>query len=120
MAEERKEIFIREVERLFAENENSIDPVALDFFKDYCKGKATNKKEITEKGISIILGMRAMEDGYVTAAAIGAEIDMNGKSVAGSLKKLVTDGYVEKKAGNPAAYRLTEKGQTCEIVAPEA
>ena len=121
MADERKEIFIETVEVLFAKNDFDvfIPQEAIDFFNDYKKGKSSARKEITEKGINIILGMRNMGNDWMTAKSIGEEIDMSGRSVSGSMKKLVTDGYVEKMAGNPASYRLTEKGQTCEFPVEE-
>ena len=32
------------------------------------------------------------------------------------MRKLVTDGYVEKVGQDPVIYKLTEKGQEIEIV----
>lgn len=86
---------------------------ALQFYEDYQNSKPV-KKPITDKGISIILAMREVED-WITAKALGEQMDISGRSVSGSLKKLVIDGYVDKRAGNPAAYRITEKGMTCNL-----
>ena len=33
------------------------------------------------------------------------------KSVSGAMRKLVTDGYVEKIGQNPVVYMITEKGK---------
>lgn len=119
MADERKEIFIKEVERLFLENENSISPTALDFFEDYKKSRTSNKKIITDKGIAILNAMRELGTDWITAKALSEEMDMTSRSISGSMKKLVTDGFIEKLSGNPASYKLTQKGLSYEDSLPE-
>lgn len=119
MADERKDIFIETVERLFEDNKNTIPPSALDFFEDYKKGRSGGAKEITDKGITVIEAMKNI-DGWATAKAIGEVMEVSGRSVSGTMKKLVTDGFVEKQAGNPAVYKLTEKGANFEAVSAEA
>lgn len=120
MADERKDVFIETVERLFDKYmlEEKIPQEAFDFFQDYKKGK-TSKKEITDKGIAVIEAMKLI-DGWASAKTIGEAMEVSGRSVSGTMKKLVTDGFVEKQAGNPAAYRLTEKGMNFEAVSAEA
>lgn len=116
MADERKEIFIRTVESLFTKYtfEENIPQEALDFFEDYKKCQSSNKKKFTEKGMNILLAMREVND-WITASALGKQMDVSGRSVSGSMRKLVEDGYIEKQASNPAAYKITEKGMTCEF-----
>ena len=109
MTDERKDIFIETVEKLFTENSFNVPPEALDFFNDYKKGKSSNGKEVTDKGIAILIQLNNTEN-YVTSKAIGEMLDISSKSVAGSLRKLVTDGYVDKQAGNPASYKISDKG----------
>ena len=51
---------------------------------------------------------------FVTAAASAiliSEYFLSGRSVSGSMRKLVTDGYVEKISVNPIAYGLTDLGK---------
>lgn len=127
MTDERKNVFIETVERLFEivkyDENRSIDifipDEAIDFFNDYKKGKSSNKKIITEKGIIIINAMRELDEDWITAKSLSEHIDMTPKSISGSMKKLVTDGFVEKLAGNPASYKLTEKGFNFENSLPE-
>lgn len=109
MTDERKDIFIETVENLFNAYPMNVPAEALDFFEDYKKGKTSNRKEITEKGIAIILALRENPE-WITAKALGEIMDVSGRSISGSMKKLVEDGYVEKRAGNPSAYKITEKG----------
>ena len=40
----------------------------------------------------------------------------SGRSIAGSMRKLVSDGYVEKMGKNPVQYSLTEKGKLYTII----
>ena len=37
------------------------------------------------------------------------------RSVSGSMRKLVTDGFVDKAGTDPTVYSLTEKGETCSL-----
>lgn len=114
MTDERKNIFIETVESLFAAYPLNVPSEALDFFEDYKKGKSTNKKMFTEKGINLIKEMREIND-WITAKAVGDRLDISGRSISGTFRKLVEDGYVEKRAGSPASYKITEKGMTCEL-----
>ena len=109
MTDERKNVFIETVENLFNAYPMNVPAEALEFFEDYKRGKSSNHKEITEKGIAIILALRENPE-WITAKALGEIMDVSGRSVSGSMKKLVEDGYVEKRAGNPSAYKITEKG----------
>ena len=114
MTDERKNIFIETVEKLFEAYPLNVPAEAFDFFNDYKKGKTSNRKEITEKGIIILNGLKEVND-WISAKALGDRIEMSGKSVSGSMRKLVEDGFAEKRAGSPAAYRITEKGMNFEI-----
>lgn len=112
MTDVRKQLFIDTVEKLF--NENEIPQEALDFFADYKKGSASNKKEITEKGITIIKALREVND-WITASSLGEKIDVSGRSVSGTMRKLVLDGYVNKMDGSPASYKISDKGMNFDL-----
>lgn len=118
MIDERKNVFIETVENLFNAYPLNVPTEALEFFEDYKRGKSSNRKEITDKGIAIILAMRENSE-WITAKALGEIMDVSGRSISGSMKKLVEDGYVEKRAGTPSAYKITEKGLTCELPTAE-
>lgn len=118
MTDERKNVFIETVENLFNAYPMNVPAEALEFFEDYKRGKSSNRKEITEKGIAIILALRENPE-WITAKALGEIMDVSGRSVSGSMKKLVEDEYVDKRAGTPSAYKITEKGMTCELPTAE-
>ena len=42
---------------------------------------------------------------------LGELLFMSARSVSGSMRKLVTEQYVEKSGTNPVTYKLTENGK---------
>ena len=115
MADKRKIVFIETVEYLF----RNADPLdipsdAVLFFEDYKKAKSGNTKKFTEKGIAVLKAMREVDD-WITAKSLGERIDVSGRSVSGTMKKLISDRYVEKREGNPTSYRITKLGKTCDL-----
>ena len=42
------------------------------------------------------------------------------RTVSGAMRKLITDGYVEKIVGNPVCYSLSLLGMSVEVIFPEA
>lgn len=112
MVDERKNLFIEEVERLF--NENEVCEDARDFFDDYKKGHTSNKKVMTDKGFKILKAIYEMSEGaeenVYTAKQIGEYLDVSGRSASGTLRKLVEDGYVVKYDGKPSCYGIADKG----------
>ena len=113
-ANERKKIFIDTVEELFKAYPMNVPEEAASFFEDYKKAKESNKKAFTDKGINIILAMREIDD-WITAKTLGEKMDISGRSVSGTMRKLVSEGYIDKMAGSPASYKITEKGMTCDL-----
>lgn len=76
------------------------------------------KPEITEKGLEILQAMQSeveVRNNLFKAADIGSILDKPAKAVSGSLRKLVSDGFVEKIGEKPIVYVLTEKGKTFEV-----
>ena len=113
MTNERKNIFINTVEELFKAYPMSVPAEALDFFEDYKKGRG-GSKPFTEKGIAILKAMREVDD-WIIAKSLGEKMDISGRSVSGTLRKLVTDGFVEKVGQDPVIYSITEQGKNIKI-----
>ena len=67
------------------------------FYEQY-KDKQTDKFYVSKDG----------GEGEPIDALSGATI--TSRAVTGAIRKLVTDGYVEKIEGNPSTYTLTNKG----------
>ena len=86
---------------------------ALEFFEELKNNKTKSSKEITENGRKSLIWMQEnleSMNNIFTSKEIAEGLFTSGRSVAGSMRKLVTDGYVEKVGKDPVQYSLTEKG----------
>lgn len=87
---------------------------ALEYFNELKTAKMSSAKEITENGSKILHFMQEnyeKRNNIFKAAEIGEGLFMSGKSVSGSMRKLVSDGYVVKEGKDPVCYSLTDKGK---------
>lgn len=115
----KKEKFIKLVqEEIFNDEPIYIDKYEEDwedivsFWKSFKEEKKVTK--VTEKGQAVLVCMQTnttAEKDFFTAKDIAEILFVSPRSVSGTMKKLITEGYVEKEQGNPITYRLTEKGQ---------
>lgn len=79
-------------------------------------GAVENKPDLTENGKVILKHMQDNLDSVTWKARDVAEgIGISSRGVAGTLRKMVNDGFVEKLGENPAVYTLTEKGKNYNI-----
>lgn len=116
-----KELFIFEIDNLIKATVESqeidfdgLSEEAYEYFI-YMKDSLHKKPEITEKGIQVLDGMREMceeagQDASFSAKEIGDCIGVSGRAIAGSTRKLIELGLVEKCGENPIKYKLTIKG----------
>lgn len=110
-----KEKFITEINKLledvpdfFANNEEAYEYWLL--FKE----SKNEPKGMTENGGKILKFMQENFNSFnniFTAQNIGEGLFMAPRSVSGSMKKLVTDGLVEKIGVKPTSYALTDAGK---------
>ncbi len=110
----RKE-FIEEIEMLIESDETIFSEKAKEFFLKWKEEKPKGAKPITENGIKILKYMQQHEThkgSLFKASDIGEGLFMSGRSVAGCMRKLITDGFVEKEGKDPIVYSLTEKGES--------
>jgi DNA-binding MarR family transcriptional regulator len=118
-----KEMFIKMVENLLDTIEKEGLKVALEE-KDYDEAmtyftKLKEKKEkivtdkplLTENGKAIITHLKTAEVKAYFSKEIADATGLSGRSVAGSMRKLITDGFVLKEDGEGAnVYTITEGG----------
>ena len=108
----KKELFIKEIEEKMECHGDFLSEEAMEYFETL---KTQNEKvEITEKGKVILKYIQENYDKYnnvFKAKDIGDAIGISGRSVSGSIKKLITDGYVSKLSANPVTYGITELGK---------
>lgn len=123
----KKEVFIKIVQEMVFDSSNLNEfysdaeiKSAIDFWEDLKNNETKNSSgKITENGAKLLAWMQKNVDkmsNLFTSKEAAEALFTSGRSIAGSMRKLVTDGYVEK-AGRydfnktPVTYSLTEKGK---------
>lgn len=111
----RKNDFIAEVEGMI----NSLgykwkSKDAEDYF-NILKENDVKKdtKKFTDKGKLILSFLKEHHTDYnnaMKAKVIAEGMGISSGTVSGAIRKLVTDGYVEKIAEDPSIYAITESG----------
>lgn len=118
----KKEKFIEIVQYIVFEDEDNYAElfsnedwnIAREFFEDLKNGKVKNSGGMTENGKKILLWMQENCEkmtNIFTSKEIAEGLFTSGRSVAGGMRKLISDGYVEKIGQNPVQYALTESGK---------
>lgn len=122
----KKDMFIAMVERLVKlgeatnmfENGEYADAMAyFEAFKSSVDTKS-DKPKFTDNGKLILQYMRDNADAsqnMFKAREIAEGIFISSKSVSGSMRKLVNDGFVEKIGQDPIIYQLTTQGKEVAI-----
>lgn len=113
----KKDEFINYIEKLMA---SPIAEEMSDSVKNYWeafKGNKGNKPTFTDGGKAILECLRGLpEDGpMLKAKDIAETMGISSRSVSGSIRKLVTDGFVEKVGQDPVMYSLTDAGRNITI-----
>ena len=110
-----KQDFISYVESNFSKNPM---PEDLTEYWEKFKGGSSggDKPQFTENGKKILafLQMNASTSTW-KAKDIADEMFISSRTVSGAIRKLVTDGYVEKVGQDPVIYSITEKGINTKI-----
>jgi predicted HTH transcriptional regulator len=120
----KREAFIQIVDGFFdkailtgLDDEYDLD-AALEFFNDLKNNKVKNSGAMTENGAKLLSWMQenveSMSNTFTSKEAAEA-LFTSGRSIAGSMRKLVADGYVEKTGKNPVQYSLTEAGKSYKV-----
>ena len=115
----KKEAFIDLVNYFFEDNDVRFEndekfQLAKEFFEDFKNNKIKNSNGITENGKKLLFWMQENVDkmtNLFTSKEAAEALFTSGRSIAGAMRKLVNDGYVEKIDKNPVRYSLTEKGK---------
>ena len=118
----KKEKFIEEVEEILKElmHVGGEDPFSEDSraYWEAFKGKEeTEKPMFTDNGKLILKYMQDHISDMPMGKAkdIGEGLFISSRAVSGAIRKLVSDGYVEKIGQDPVVYALTENGKNIVI-----
>ena len=79
------------------------------------KDKKAEKPEVTDNGKLIIKFLQEAPAGFYKAKDIADGLYVSSRNVSGAIRKLVTDGFVEKMGETPVLYSITEKGKEFKI-----
>ena len=114
----KKQDFISEVSSMI----NAVDyewqsETAKSYWEAFISVKEEEKPEFTDNGKLVLKYMQDNSDkANFKAKDIGEGLFVSSRTVSGAIRKLVTDGFVEKIGQDPVIYALTEKGKNKEII----
>lgn len=113
----KKEEFVKYVEMAIDAYPTPMNENAR-FYWEAFKGKIEEDKPLfTDNGKLILQHMKDHQEISMWKARDIAEgLFISSRAVSGAIRKLVTDGFVEKVGQDPVIYSLTEKGKTIEII----
>ena len=113
----KKQSFINEVQNLM--NSNGYEwqsDEAKAYWEALVSPPEVEKPMFTDNGKLILKYMQDNQDTeHWKARDIGEGLFISSRTVSGAIRKLVTDGFVEKIGQDPVVYSLTEKGKTITI-----
>ena len=86
---------------------------ALDFWNGLNSTEDSEKPAFTPNGKLVLDYIQKNKDTYnnlFKAKDIGEGLGISSRTASGAMRKLVTDGYIEKVGKDPVVYSLTQKG----------
>lgn len=108
-----KQAFIEYVKSLMDNANIPMEENVQKYWESLCAERpAKEKPPFTENGKMVLAYMKDnyANDNNFTAKSIADNLMVSGRTVSGCMRKLVTDGYVEKASVDPVSYCLTDKG----------
>jgi predicted transcriptional regulator len=79
------------------------------------QSESSEKVEITELGAQILAYLQTADSVGLKAKDIAEGLEISSRKVTGAIRKLVTDGYVDKFGQNPVTYLINEKGKNYDL-----
>ena len=77
--------------------------------------QAMEKPMFPESGLSILEYLQTCDAKSLKARDIADGMVISSRQVSGAIRKLVTDGFVDKMGSSPVIYSLTTKGKDFDI-----
>lgn len=115
----KKQKFIECVEEgLFSKiNLNELDPDVLSYWEALKGANDVEKPTFTDNGKLVMEYLQGLPEGCpaMKAKDIAEALFASSRTVSGSMRKLVNDGFVEKIGQDPVMYLITEKGRNINI-----
>ena len=113
----KKQEFISYVKDLMDEAPHVImSEEAHLYWEAFCGTTEVEKPMFTDNGKLILKWMQEnTSDPMLRAKDIAEGLFIGSRAVSGAMRKLVTDGFVEKVGQDPVIYSITEKGKNIKI-----
>ena len=118
----KKQKFINFVEGLIAKIDiDTLDAdskEAIEYFNILKSEECEEKQKFTENGKLVLTYIQQnyeTNNNMFKAKDIGEGLNITSRTASGAMRKLVTDGYLEKIASNPVIYSLTDLGKTISV-----
>lgn len=94
-----------------------IDPDVLSYWEALKGTKDTEKPVFTDNGKLVMEYLKSLPEGSpaLKSREIAEALFVSSRTVSGAMRKLVTDGFVEKIGQDPVMYTLTEQGKNIEL-----
>lgn len=115
----KKDEFITQITQALGDApEKILTNGALDYWQALIGGKDVNKPMFTDNGRLVLGFLQENKDTYnnlFKAKEIGEGLGISSRTASGAMRKLVTDGYVEKIGVDPVVYAITDKGIAADL-----
>ena len=114
----KKEAFINEISNIIQNQtgqklEDILSPDAFDYWNGLQINGDSDKPLFTDNGKLVLKYMQANKEVYnnlFKAKDVGEGLSISSRTASGAMRKLVTDGFVDKVGKDPVVYSLTQKG----------
>lgn len=111
-----KQEFIEFIEKLFKETNYEIPENVKNYWDAFKNITQDEKPVLTDNGKIILKYLQENQNiPIIKAKEIAEALFISSRTVSGAMRKLVTDGFVDKVGQDPVIYSITEKGKTIEI-----
>lgn len=113
----KKQEFINFVSDYMNEMKNDMPENVSLYWEAFCGKDDVEKPMFTDNGKLILQYLKNnLSTPMWKARDIAEGLFISSRAVSGAMRKLVTDGFVEKVGQDPVVYAITEKGKNIEIV----
>ena len=107
--------YLDTLNRIIKDYDVEIDQDVQELIDFLSAQDAASKPVLTESGLAILEYLQGCNSASQKAKDIAEGMGIASRKVSGSIRKLVSDSFVNKFGSNPVIYSLTEKGKTFDI-----
>ena len=111
----KKDAFVEMVEELLDGKDVAKYTDAIAYFEAFkTSAEAKDKPKFTDNGkliLKVMMENHEEKQNMFKAREVAELAFISSRSVSGSIRKLVTDGYVDKMGQDPIIYQLTDLGK---------